>query len=478
MSTATPRRRTLTRWAVVGALALTACVHAPASPKLSAWAGPARRTVIRDVRVFPATSTEAAEHQDVWLEDGAITRLEPTGAPPPAGAVVIPSAGKTLLPGFVDLHTHFALSGAPPWYLALPDPDHAAQATVFAGVTTALDAGGNADQLLALRLRIARGEVAGPRLFFAGPHLTVPGGYPLSMLRTLYGPLAAATVSGVHSHGVESEAELLRRVDEAAAQGARFVKLMVASVPAGAPRLPDEWVVAAARRAHLSGMKVLAHIDSAQDALVCARAGVDLLAHDVVTSALSDDEVKVLAASGIRMEPTLVNWERSDELAAMHYVGSELERRSEPQEILDSFSDASLVKPMEEFQKTSFKPWGDELAKHRADRAKNVKKLFDAGVPILVGSDANGSLATFAGAYHDELLLQVEAGLPPAEVLLSATARAARFLDPEARFGTIEPGRAADVVLVDGDPLADIRATRRIVEVFVGGRRLLRTARP
>jgi imidazolonepropionase-like amidohydrolase len=457
-------------------LALAACVHAPASPTLATSAGPAKKTLIHDVRVFPATSTAVLEHQDVWLEDGLITRLEPSGGPVPGGVTVVSGAGKTLLPGFVDLHAHFVLSGAPPWYLALPNPDHAAQATVYAGVTTALDAGGNADELLALRLRIARGEVAGPRLFFSGPHLTVPDGYPLSMLKALYGPLAAASVAGVHSLAVASEDELLRRVDESAARGARFVKLMVASVPPGAPKLPDAWVTSAVRRAHVAGLKVLAHIDSAEDARVCAAAGVDLLAHDVVTSALTDADVQALAASGIAMEPTLVNWERSDEIAAGHYQGSELERQCEPTEILASLSDADLARALKGFEATSFKPWGDALAKHRADRATNVKKLAAAGVPILVGSDANGSLATFAGAYHDELALQVAAGLAPAQVLLAATAKAARFLDPQARFGTVEPGKAADLVLVEGDPLQDIRVTRRIVDVFVGGRRLVRTA--
>jgi imidazolonepropionase-like amidohydrolase len=94
---------------------------------------------------------------------------------------------------------------------------------------------------------------------------------------------------------------------------------------------------------------------------------------------------------------------------------------------------------------------------------------------VFVGSDAMGSVATFAGAFHDELRFQVEAGASAGEVLYAATGRAARFLDDNAGFGTIEPGKAADLVLVRGNPLDDISATRDIDRVVVAGASIRRT---
>jgi imidazolonepropionase-like amidohydrolase len=103
-------------------------------------------------------------------------------------------------------------------------------------------------------------------------------------------------------------------------------------------------------------------------------------------------------------------------------------------------------------------------------------KLYQAGVPVHVGTDAMGSIAAFAGGVHDELRFQVEAGMPPYEVLMGATSRSARFLDANADYGTIEPGKAADLLLVRGNPLEDITTTRNIVQVFIAGTPITRVA--
>ena len=447
---------------------LAACVHFPAYRPLAA-PGQQQGFVIRDVRVFAATGPEALEHQDVLVERGVIVAVRPTDAQDAPGQV-IDGRGLTVLPGLIDLHAHLTLTAAPPWYLTTPKPEHNAQAHVYAGVTTVLDAGGNPDEILGLKKQIAEGKLAGPRIYFAGQHLTVPGGYPLSMIHDVYGRMATWSLEGSHVRGVRSEEELLGEVDRLHGLGASFIKLMVATIPPpDAPRLPEPWVRAAVKRAHEHGMKVAAHIDTAEDALQCARDGVDLLAHGIEAPAVTEEEARTIAASGISMEPTLVNYERFDELEALHFQSSAIERESEPKELMDAFSDERLHQQRERFIGSSFQPWGDELLKYSAERPRNLYKLYKAGVPVLAGSDAMGSIGVFAGAIHDELKLQVEAGLPAAEVLLGATSRAARFLDPKARFGTVEPGKAADLLLVRGDPLQDIRATRDIVQVFIAG---------
>jgi imidazolonepropionase-like amidohydrolase len=452
------------------ALLLAGCIHFPSYRELvSAPQKPPSRVLIRDVRVFAATSARADEHQDVVLAGGRIEAVRPTGGPGTA-ELTIDGRGLTLLPGFIDLHAHLTYTAAPPWYPALPKPRHNAQAHVYAGVTTVLDVGGDPDEILDLKRRIAAGTLAGPRIYFAGPHLTVPGGYPLDMIRDVYGRLAYWKLEGSHARGVTSAAELLREIDRIHALGGSFVKLMVATVPpAGAPRLSEELIRAGVVHAHQLGMKVAAHIDTADDALICARTGVDLLAHGVEAPALTDAQAREIAASGIHLEPTLVNFERFDELAAGHYAGSAIERESEPAELLAQFSDEKLLAQREGFEKSSFESWGQELEKYRAERPRNLMKLYAAGVPVHAGDDAEGSIAAFAGGYHDELKLEVQAGMPAAEVLLGATSRAARFLDAQAEFGTVEPGKAADLVLVRGNPLEDISATSAIVQVFLNG---------
>jgi imidazolonepropionase-like amidohydrolase len=119
-----------------------------------------------------------------------------------------------------------------------------------------------------------------------------------------------------------------------------------------------------------------------------------------------------------------------------------------------------------------FAAWGDAIVAHRADRKANLLKLFQAGVPLVIGTDANGSVATFAGDIHNELRTWVEAGIPPAEVLLAATSRAAQFLQEKPSFGTLEVGKSADLLLVDGDPTQHIEDTLNISMVMVRGERL------
>ena len=449
---------------------LAGCVHFPRYRELvAAPEHPPQRVLIRDVRVFSGLSATADEHRDVLVAGGKVVSVTPAGSPADADLVVA-GEGMTLLPGFVDLHAHLTLSGAPPWYAALPKPSHNAQAHVYAGVTTVLDAGGDPDQIVELRGKIQSHELVGPRIYFAGPHLTVPNGYPLDMIRDVYGRLAYWKMSGSHSIGVESIGQLERTIDRTHALGGSFIKLMVATIPpSGAPRLSEEWIRAAVRRAHADGMKVMAHIDTAEDALECARTGVDLLAHGIEAPAVTEAQAKEIAASGIHLEPTLVNFERFDELTDGHYQGSQLERESEPPDVLAAFSDEQIAKQRPEFEKSSFESWGRELVKYRAERPRNLMKLYAAGVPVHAGDDAQGSIGAFAGGYHDELKFQVEAGMPAAEVLLGATARAAKFLDAHADYGTIEPGKVADLVLVRGNPLEDISTTREIVRVFIAG---------
>jgi imidazolonepropionase-like amidohydrolase len=406
---------------------------------------------------------------DVLIADGLIADVRPT-APPPADAEVIEGRGKTLLPGFVNLHGHLTLTAAPPWYLSLPNAEHNAEAHLYAGVTTVLDLGGELEEERHLRRRILLGEIPGPRLYYAGPHLTVPGGYPLNLIRDVYGRLASMSLEGNSSVGVLTTQQLEKQIDRIAAYGGRFIKLMVATVPpSGAPRLSEKMVRAAVKRAHAHGLKVAAHIDTVDDALICARAGCDLLAHGVETSVVTEEQAKEIAASGIAMEPTLVNWERWDELVALDYKGSQLERESEPPEMMAQLSHEVLAAQAEGLRQTSFRSWSDAIEQFKDQRIKNVGVLRKAGVRILIGSDSMGTVATFSGAYHDELAYLVDAGVPAGEVLMAATSVGARFLDANATFGAIDPGMIADVLLVEGDPLQDIRATRNIARVFVRG---------
>ncbi len=250
------------------------------------------------------------------------------------------------------------------------------------------------------------------------------------------------------------------------AAGATMIKVVIADIPRGAPRLTPDELDAIVHQAHQLGLQVVAHIDTSEDALLAARHHVDALAHGVETTVLTADQAAELKASGIVMVPTLVNYERFCQIAQKRYGPLALTVASEPVEVLEQFGptyvDAAKLP-------AGFYAWGDELEANVKVRSSNLKTAFEGGVPVVAGSDAMGSVGTFGGDLHHELEMMVAAGMPPAEALLAATSRAAKFITPRPSFGTIEVGKSADLLLVDGDPLQDISVTQKIIKVMARG---------
>jgi imidazolonepropionase-like amidohydrolase len=430
-------------------------------------ATPAAITVFRDVRVFTATDSTVLEHSDVRVEGGRITAIAPTGMNV-AGARVIEGAGKTLVPGYVDFHVHLTGSPAPPWAVAWPDEDHNGRALLASGITSAMDVGGELEKLKALWKRQAEPSWLGPRFWYSGQIVSLKGGYPTSMVKLLFPWPASALADQRFSGPVSNALEATAAVDWRLHHGAHHIKLAIASVPLNAQSMPPELVSATVNRAHEKGAKAVAHVDTAVHALRAARAGVDALMHGVHLGELTMADAQELKAAGVVVSPTLVVFDRAEQLVQFRFAPTEIEKRLYPASFLTAFSpDVARTKTLD----PQLLEW---LAKLQADHQQRVaaaKTLFDAGVPILVGSDAAGSIGCLAGgAFLDELRLLAEAGIPNADVLRGATVLPARFIAGDnADFGTIEPHKRADLVLLDGDPLTDITATSRIVTVMQGG---------
>ncbi|MFO0601431.1 MAG: amidohydrolase family protein [Myxococcaceae bacterium] len=457
-------------------LALTvfcaACIKAPTYRDLLGPSREARVIFIRDAAVFTGTSTTLLEHQDVVVEGATIVSIAPTGSSKPSpNAAILEAAGKTVIPGLVDAHVHVTLSSLPPWYLAVPNPRHNVEALVFAGITTAQDLGGELSAVAELRNDILQNKQVGPRLFYAGPIITHRDGYPLSLLRDGYGPIASNLVAEKLATQVSSAQEARAAVRARQSAGASIIKLVIASIPRGSPQLTDEELDAVVAEAHLIGLKVIAHIDTADDAMRALDHHVDALAHGPATTGLTAEQAKRLADAKVTMVTTLINYERFTQVAQKRFAPLPMTVSVEPKEVLDQFSPAlvdAATLPAGLFK------WGDELEAAEKVRPVNVHTALDAGVTLVAGTDAFGSVGTFGADLHAELQLLVAAGVPNAEALLCATSRAAALLTPKPNFGTLAPGQSADLLVLDGNPLEDITATQRLVYVMARGQLLTR----
>jgi imidazolonepropionase-like amidohydrolase len=422
---------------------------------------PSAGTLIRDARVFDGE--RPGEATSVLLTGGTIAAVG-SGACAPPGAEVVDGRGATLLPGLMDCHVH------------ADDVRALGQALAF-GVTTELDMFSDpavADERRSLAA--CRDDVADIRT--AGYGATAPG----NPLQWLFPGLPAVAGPG------DAAAFVATRV----AEGADYLKVYLED-PAwhgGATEgLSAATVRALVAAAHSRGMLAIAHADSAAMARMFIQAGGDALAHvlsglDLTPAFLADLRRRPAFVVATLRATAVVSDTHAAEIEADH---QELATHPHLAPFLDAPTRAVFTRPgLLADARVRARVAGTRAA-GRLDydaALASVSALHQAGIPVLAGTDTNylgtqhpgTMLAAYTGhgiTLHHELALLVRAGLSPAQALAAATSAPARCFGLTDR-GRIAPGLRADLLLVDGDPCADVAATRNIVAVWRGGSRLHR----
>ncbi len=357
----------------------------------------------------------------------------------PAGAEVIDARSRTLMPGLWDMHSH--LTGTD----GILD--------LAAGVTSARDLANDTDFLLDLRRRFEAGEAVGPRVVMAG-FIDGPGPY-----------------AGPSEVLVDTGEEALAAVDRYAELGYEQVKLYSSLDPRLVPPIVE--------RAHRRGLRVSGHIPNGLTAEQAVRAGFDEVHHanflflnflegvdtrtparftEVGARAAEIDVSSAAVRSFLRLleerdavvDPTLATFEEIF-LGSPGKISSHLAAVADrlPPQVRRSLLTGGLQKPegMEQRYRDSFR-----------NMLRMVRALYDTGVTLVAGTD---NMAGFS--LHRELELYVEAGLPAPDVLRIVTLGAAQVTKRDKDLGTITPGKLADLILVDGDPVARISDIRRVV---------------
>ncbi len=402
----------------------TSAMDAHAAP--GAGAGP--QFAIRDVRIFDGT--DVIERGTVLVQDGRITAVGADVAVPD-GIDRIDGRGRTLLPGLIDAHVHA-------WGEAQAD-------MLRFGVTSGFDMHGVSDRLAALRAqRDDLGNAGLADLWAAGTAVTAEGGHG-----TQYGFAVPAVTAET-----DVEAFTAQRIDE----GADFIKLIVEDMRGyGDRRIPTldaDQVQTAVRAAHARDRLAVAHVSTQDSARAVVAAGVDGLVHIFDDAPVEPGLVQALARRDVFVVPTLVV------IASVAGAGEAARLGADP----------AIAARLSVTQRgTLDAAFPLPPAPRRLDDAiASVRRLHGAGITILAGSDAPNPGTAQGASLHGELELLVRAGLAPGEALAAATAWPAERFGLTDR-GRIAPGQRADLLLVDGDPLQDITATRRIAGVWKNG---------
>jgi imidazolonepropionase-like amidohydrolase len=397
---------------------------------------------IADMRLWGARAIDPAsgrvfEHATIGIVDGVITDIADAGGDAPEGAIDV--SGFTALPGIVDAHTHLAsdTSRSPGFGPAAPlrgeDPRprelgylllaQTCQALLDAGVTTIRDVGSYHDEAITMRKAVELGLVRGPRIRSCGRIVsaTSPGG---RMFKSMYDE-------------VDGPWEMRRAVRANLRRGADFVKLMATgarSVEREDPepaQLTQEEVAALVDEAHRLGLRVAAHAEGLDGARLAIEAGVDTIEHGLSLHR-APELLERMAASEQVLVPTLTTFHDLAERFAHEWV-------------------PKLV---------------DQAKRQLEEAYVTLEAARLAGVTMAMGFDSGPP-----SSHLWELVRMVEGGLTSLEGMRAATVGGAAALGSN-ELGRLEPGSPADLVVVEGDPLRDIRVLirpRRIRLVLAGG---------
>ncbi|GAA1715189.1 amidohydrolase family protein [Nonomuraea bangladeshensis] len=378
------------------------------------------RTLIRDVRLFDGE--RSVPRTDVMIEGGSITAVGPGRL----ADAEVSGAGRTLLPGLIDAHTHVF--------------DGSLAQALRHGVTTELDMF-CLPRILGEQRRLASESDDVADLRSAGTLATAPGGHPTQLLAALAGTVFAG-LDAPEIEFVSDPAQAPAFVRARLAEGADYLKIVIDDGRvhgADLPAMTPDVATALTGAAHDAGLRVVAHAITASEVEIALDAGVDGLAHVWTDLPPGDPASRRLAERARRQEVFVVTTLAYFEAITAQHVRT-----------------ADCARP------------GSS-----ANAAGALRDLHRAGVPLLAGTDATPFTPTHGAGLHRELELLTEAGLSPEEALAAATSVPARHFGLDDR-GRIAPGLRADLVLVDGDPTRDITATASIVDVWRRGVRQTR----
>ena len=480
------------RWSItVAALTLSSAATVTFSTPAAGQAGGAPNAppplVITDVTVIDVVAGRGVPGRTVLIQGD---RIRAVGARAgrgavriPAGASVVDGRGKYLIPGLWDMHVH-----------ALPrERRPRATETLFPlfvanGVTGVRDMGDVLDTLIALRARRARDTIVAPRLVAAGP--IVDGPHPTFPDQSI---------------AVASASDAPRIVDSLASLGVDFIKVY--------SRLPRETYLALAAAARRRGIPFAGHVPvevSVREASDAGQASVEHIADIVIDCSSEEAALRRDYVAAVKDAPSgateltrarraartralaTVDWPKCRALFAhlarngtwvvpTLVVGANASDTTRPNDPRLRYFEAPTVAGWRAERNAGAPRSGADASSAvrpaaLAEAAPYVRELARAGVRLLAGTDLPNAF-TFSGFdLHAELALLVEAGLTPAAALRSATSEAARFLRARDSLGTVAPGKLADLVLLDANPLVDIRNTAKIRAVLLAGRYLDRAA--
>jgi imidazolonepropionase-like amidohydrolase len=368
----------------------------------------------------------------------------------PKGAYIIDAQGKFVIPGLADMHNHL---GDGSFNFAQQDPKKNLAELLAWGITTVFDTAIDMKSFSEFKKISAEDTASYPRFFAVGRQFGAKGGW--------------GSFQGGYTPDTPDEARAaVREMKSANVDAIKIVyDDMSWLTKRTMPMLKPEVMGAIIDEAHQQGLRAYVHAPILKYAREALRAGADGFVHGIISDPVDDDFVTSMKKNRAVYIATLVLFEACADLAGW----SQRERAFDDRgiinkEVYDMLSSPATIKQW-------VTGWNNiPYTKERmATLRANLKKLSDAGVPVVTGTDTGVPGVLLGVSSQMELTLMAEAGLKPEEVIRAATINAARMIGREKDLGSIEAGKLADLVILDANPLADVRNIRRTYRVMKGG---------
>jgi imidazolonepropionase-like amidohydrolase len=404
-------------------------------------------TAITNVRIIDGNGGDPIPNGVIVFHGETITSVGPTDViAVPAGASVIDATGKTALPGLADFHTHL-VGGWDGERVDLLGYRRYLNSLLYAGVTSVLDVGNVLPYVQQMHQEIEAGRLAGPRIYFAGP--VIDGADPV------WPPL---------SYAVSSVAQIPAYVDQLKSAGVHVVKAY------GGLSLMQLGVLV--REASAASLGVIVDAWGANGTAAVAATGVRAFAH-LAGSDMTEETIALMAERHTANITTLALKESfsRQRLQDLDFLNHDLIANTMPQWLLQE-----LTEEASRTLDTVDNVWVARSVEALEAEKRNAKRLFDAGIMLVAGTDAPYPGVFLGEGIHRELELLVEAGLTPLQAITTATKNAAKLMNAEDEWGTLEPGRHANILVVSGDPATNIGDTRNVDWVIQSGKIVDRSA--
>jgi len=429
------------------AFGLLACAAMPLS---------AQDLLIRNVTLIDGTGAPAQSGVDVLVKGGQIKQIS-TERLKAGGVTRVDGTGKFLIPGLIDSHIHLpggqsgsvVAAGERKMTMDKTTATKAMHGYLYSGVTSVYDSGNNTDFIFTMRADERAGKVKGPRIFAGGGTVSVPGGYGAGA--------SAIKVGNWDAAKAELDARFARKPD--------MLKLILdrqgVFANRAVPTFSDEGFKRVVEYAHANDVRTTVHISAEWDAETAINSGVDALAHPVMRSLANDAFFKLAADRKIPISTTIT-------------VFNNIARVADDPAFFDDPLIAAVIDPEERergktterarYISSGMSPMFKLMIPYALD---NILRLHQAGAVLALGTDR-----AFGPAVHQELELLVKAGISPFDCVKIATLNAAAYMGKDKEIGSIEPGKAADLLLLNADPAADVKNFRAIAAVYKGGKRI------